>query len=146
MARSEAQIRAVGDPAKVGDAGRSGYSDAFKADAVAKARAAQSVAQAARGLGIARNTLISWMRDADAVAVPSLVAAVRSGNRRAYLETMRDELAKAIDAGMTPRDRLPSMRMLDGYMRELDEMDALDREEALDAADVPDEVLDLDDL
>jgi hypothetical protein len=60
MAPSNAQLHAV-DPAQPAKSrGRRVYSEAFKADAVAEARAAQSVAQVSRELGLTRNV---WMGD-----------------------------------------------------------------------------------
>lgn len=145
MARSQAQIRALGDSTSAGSRGKQTYSDAFKADAVAKARAAQSVAQVAQTLGIARNTLTTWMRAA-APAPKTLIEAARSGDRKAFLQALRDELATKISAGMAPRDLPPNVRLLNETMRELDEIEARESEEAADAASAPDEDLDPDDL
>lgn len=144
MARSQAQIRVLGESTSVGSRVRQSYSDAFKADAVAKARSARSVAQVARTLGVARNTLRSWM---EAAAPPpmSLIDAARSGNRKAYLQALRDELAEKIAAGMAARDMPPNVRLLNETMRELEEI-ALREVEDADAADAPDEALDPEDL
>lgn len=144
MARSQAQIRPLGESASARSQGMQTYSDAFKADAVAKARSAQSVAQVARALGIARNTLMSWMRSA-APPPMSLIEAAKSGNRKAYLEALRDELAEKIAAGMAPRDLPPNVRLLNETMQQLEDLAAREREDA-DAESVPDEELDPDDL
>lgn len=145
MARSQAQIRPLGEPTSARSRGKQTYSDAFKADAVAKARAAQSVAQVAQALGIARNTLAAWMR---AAAPPpmTLIEAAKSGNRRAYLEALRDELAEKIAGGMAARDLPPNVRLLNDTMLQLEEIEARESEEAADAASAPDEELDPDDL
>ena len=129
--------------------GRRVYSDAFKADAVARVQAAQSIAQVSRDLGVSRNTLTGWVRDAEASAAPAsdgLLAAVRSGNRKAYLEAMRDQLAQTIENGLAPRDLPPNARLLNETMRELEELQTREREEAADAANAPDEAWDEDDI
>ena len=144
MARSQAQIRPLGESTSARSRGKQTYSDAFKADAVAKARAAQSVAQVAQVLGIARNTLTSWMRSA-APPPMSLIEAAKSGNRKAYLEALRDELAEKIAGGMAPRDLPPNVRLLNDTMQQLEDLSAREREDA-DAESVPDEDLDPDEL
>ncbi len=125
--------------------GRKTYTDAFKADAVAKARGAQSVAQVASELGVARNTLIAWMRDTEAAPI-SLLDAVRSGNRKTYLIAWRDALAEKIAGGVAARDMAPLGKQLSDAMRELEEIETRAAEEAADAVAVPDEDLDPDDL
>jgi transposase-like protein len=145
MARSQAQIRALGESVSARSRGKPTYSEAFKRDAVEKARAAQSLAQVARELGVARNTLSGWMKEA-APPPLTLIEAVKSGNRKAYLEAMRDELAAKIAGGMAARDLPPNVRLLNETMRELDELAAREAEEAADAASAPDEDLDPDDL
>lgn len=140
-----AQIRTIGEATPPKSRGKQSYSDAFKAEAVAKARAARSVAQVAQALGIARNTLSGWMKDA-APPPMSLIEAVQSGDRKAYLTAMRDELAAKIAGGMAARDLPPNVRLLNETMRELDDIAAREREEAADAASAPDEELDPDDL
>lgn len=145
MARSQAQVRIVGEGKPAQSRGKQSYSDAFKADAVAKARAAQSVSQVAQALGIARNTLASWMK---AAAPPpmSLIDAVKSGDRKAYLEALRDELAEKIAGGMAARDLPPNVRLLNDTMQQLEDLAAREAEEAADAASAPDEELDPDDI
>lgn len=140
-----ARIRRIGEAAPPKSRGKQSYSDAFKRDAVDKARAAQSVAQVARELGIARNTLSGWMKDA-APPPMTLVEAVKSGDRKAYLAAMRDELAAKISDGMSPRDLPPNTRLLNEIMRELEEIKARESEDAADAVNAPDEELDPDDL
>lgn len=132
--------------ARIGpDSPRSGpYSDAFKADAVAKARAS-SIAQVSRELGVTRNALSAWMNAAEPPSLP-LVDAVRSGNQRQYLMAVRDELAAKIADGMAPRDLPPNIRLLNETIRSLAELDARDREESEDAESAPDEDLDPEDL
>ena len=125
--------------------GTATYSDAFKAEAVAAARAAQSIAQVAQQLGIARNTLSAWMRDAPPPPM-SLVDAAKSGNRKAYLEALRDELAEKIAEGMSARDLPPNVRLLNETMQQIEELTAREAEESADAASAPDEDLDPDDL
>jgi transposase-like protein len=103
----------------------------------------------ARDLGVARNTLTGWVREADAAAVPEaigLLEAVQSGDRKAYLEAVRDQLAKTIDGGLAARDLPPNVRLLNETMRELEEMQTREREEAADAANAPDEDWDEDDI
>ena len=145
MARSQAQVRLVGEGKSARPRGKQTYSDAFKADAIEKARAAQSVAQVARALGIARNTLAGWMKDA-APPPMSLIDAVKSGDRGLYLLALRDELATKIAAGMAPRDMPPNVRLLNETMRELEDIEARKSEEAADAANAPDEEWDDDDI
>lgn len=145
MARSQAQIRPLGESTSARSRGKQTYSDTFKADAVAKARAAQSVAQVAQALGIARNTLASWMKDA-APPPMTLIEAARSGNRKAYLEALRDEVAAKIAGGIAARDLPPNARILNETMRELDEIAARESEEAADAANAPDEDWDEDEI
>lgn len=145
MASSNAPLRAVGAPKSAGSRGKTAYTEAFKRDAVEKARAAKSISQVATALGVSRPTLRKWM---DAAAPPpmTLVEAARSGNRKAFLQALRDELAEKIAEGMAPRDLPPNVRLLDATMRELDEIEARESEEAADAASAPDEDLDPDDL
>lgn len=145
MGVSQAQLRAVGTPKSAESRGRRVYSDAFKRDAVEKARAAKSISQVATALGVSRPTLRKWM---DAAAPPpmKLIDAVRSGDRKAVLKALRDELAEKISAGMAPRDLPPNVRLLNETMRELEEIAVRESEEAADAASAPDEDLDPDDL
>lgn len=138
-------MHAVGAPASAESRGRRVYSDAFKRDAVEKARAAKSISQVATLLGVSRPTLTKWMSEA-APPPLTLIEAVKSGNRKAYLEAMRDELAEKIAGGMAARDLPPNVRLLNETMRELDELAAREAEEAADAASAPDEDLDPDDL
>lgn len=145
MSGSTAQLRAVGAPNAAGSRGNRTYSDAFKRDAVEKIRAGASISQVSRALGVSRPTLSSWMKDA-APAPMSLIEAVQSGDRRAYLVAMRDELAKKIADGMAPRDLPPNVRLLNETMAQLAELAAREAEEAADAASAPDEELDYDDI
>lgn len=145
MGGAQAQLHAVGAPKAAGSRGSRVYSEAFKRDAVEKARAAKSISQVAKALGVSRPTLSSWMK---AAAPPpmTLIDAARSGNRKAYLEALRDELAEKIAAGMAPRDLPPNVRLLNDTMVQLEEIKARESEEAADAASAPDEDLDPDDL
>lgn len=145
MANSKAQLHAVGAPSSAESRGRRIYSEAFKRDAVEKARAAKSISQVASALGVSRPTLRAWM---NAAAPPpmSLIDAARSGNRKAYLEALRDELAEKVAAGMAARDLPPNVRLLNDTMQQLEEIAAREAEEAADAASAPDEDLDPDDL
>ena len=145
MAESQAQLRAVGSKNPAGSRGKRVYSDAFKRDAVEKVRAANSISRVAIALGVSRPTLTKWMHDA-APPPMTLVEAVRSGDRRAYLVALRDDLAASIAAGMSARDKPPNIRLLNETIRELEELDARRREEDTDAASVPDDDLDPDDL
>ncbi|WP_336502148.1 hypothetical protein [Microbacterium paraoxydans] len=54
--------------------------------------------------------------------------------------------AQKIAEGRAPRDLPPNVRLLDATMRELDEIEARESEEAADGASAPDEDLDPDDL
>lgn len=145
MASSNASLRAVGAPKSAGSRGRTAYTDAFKTDAVEKARAAKSISQVATALGVSRPTLRKWM---DAAEPPplSLVDAVRSGDRKAYLIAWRDELAAKIAGGVAARDMAPLGKQLNDTMRELEDIATRESEEAADAASAPDEDLDPDDL
>ena len=143
MARSQAQVRVVGDASPARSRGRAVYSEAFKRDAVEKARAAKSVSQVARALGVSRPTLSKWMSEAEPPPL-SLLEAVQSGDRKAYLIAMRDELAAKIAGGMAPRDLPPNVRLLNETMRELEEITTRESEEAADAASAPDEEWDED--
>lgn len=145
MATGKAQRQTASKPDAAKSRGRKTYTDAFKADAVAKARAAQSVAQVANELGVARNTLIAWMRDTESAPI-SLLDAVRSGNRKTYLIAWRDALAEKIAGGVAARDMAPLGKQLSDAMRELEEIEARESEEAADAATAPDEDLDPEDL
>ncbi|PRB02774.1 hypothetical protein CQ047_17880 [Microbacterium sp. MYb72] len=145
MARSTAQIRPLGESTSARSRGKQSYSEAFKADAVAKAKAAQSVAQVAKTLGISRNTLSTWMKD-DAPAPKSLLEAVQSGDEMASLIALRDLYAKQISDGLSGRDLPPTARLLRETMREIAELEQRQREEAADAESAPDEDLDPDDL
>jgi len=84
----------------------------------------------------------------DAAAPPpmSLIEAAKSGNRRAYLEALRDELAEKIAGGMAARDLPPNVRLLNDTMQQLEELTIREKEDAADAASAPDEDLDPDDL
>lgn len=145
MAASNASLRAVGAPKPAGSRGNRVYDEAFKRDAVEKARAAKSISQVATALGVSRPTLRKWM---DAAAPPpmSLIEAAKSGNRRAYLEALRDELAEKIAGGMAARDLPPNVRLLNDTMQQLEELTIREKEDAADAASAPDEDLDPDDL
>ncbi|MEV7799419.1 transposase [Microbacterium foliorum] len=74
MASSNAQLRAVGAPKSEGSRGSRTYTEAFKRDAVEKARAAVSISQVATALGVSRPTLRKWM-DAAAPRPLTLVGA-----------------------------------------------------------------------
>lgn len=76
----------------------------------------------------------------------SLFDAAKSGNRKAYLEALRDELAEKISEGMSARDLPPNVRLLDDTMQQIEELVAREAEESADAASAPDEDLDPDDL
>lgn len=145
MASSNAQLRAVGAPKAAGSRGRPVYTDAFKRDAVEKARAAKSISQVATALGVSRPTLRKWM---DAAEPPpmSLVDAVRSGDRKTFLISWRDELAKKIADGVAARDMAPLGKQLNDTIRELEDIATRESEEAADAASAPDEDLDPADL
>lgn len=145
MASSNARLRAVGAPKSAASRGRTVYTDAFKRDAVEKARAAKSISQVATALGVSRPTLRKWM---DAAEPPpmSLVDAVRSGDRKAYLIAWRDELAAKIAGGVAARDMAPLGKQLNDTMRELEDIATRESEEAADAASAPDEELDPADL
>ena len=145
MASSTAPLRVVGAPKPAKTRAPRTYSDAFKRDAVEKARAAKSISQVARALGVSRPTLTAWMKDA-APPPMTLIEAVQSGDRKAYLVAMRDELAAKISDGMAARDLPPNVRLLNETMRELEEITAREAEEAADAESAPDEDLDPDDL
>ena len=144
MANAKAQLHAVGAPASAKSRGRRTYDEAFKRDAVEKARAAKSISQVATALGVSRPTLRAWM---NAAAPPpmTLIEAARSGNRKAYLEALRDQLAEKIAAGMTPRDLPPNVRLLNETMQQLEDLAAREREDS-DAESVPDEDLEPDEL
>ncbi len=149
MARRKAALAGAPVAGVAESRGRRSYSDAFKADAVARVQAAQSVAQVSRDLGVSRNTLSAWVRDAAAGVAPApvgLLEAVRSGDRKAYLEAVRDQLAETIEGGLAARDLPPNVRLLNETMRELEEMQTREREEAADAASAPDEEWDEDDI
>lgn len=145
MGGSQAQLRAVGSARPAKSRGRTAYSEAFKRDAIEKARAAKSVSQVAKALGVARPTLSKWMREA-APPPLTLLEAVRSGDRKQYLTALRDELAEKIAGGMTPRDMPPNVRLLNETMRELEDIAAREREESADAASAPDEDWDEDSI
>lgn|GEM_PF-1763637 len=125
--------------------GRRAYSEAFKRDAVEKVRGGMSISQVSRTLGVSRPTLRSWLTDSPPPAM-TMVEAVRSGSRKAYLTRARDDLAAAIDAGMPARERIASLRMLDGYVQQIEEIELQEREESADAASAPDEAWDEDDI
>lgn len=145
MAASNARLRAVGAPKPAGNRGKTAYTEAFKRDAVEKARAAKSISQVATALGVSRPTLRKWM-DAAEPAPMSLVDAVRSGDRKAYLIAWRDELAAKIAGGVAARDMAPLGKQLNDTMRELEDIATRESEEAADAASAPDEDLDPADL
>lgn len=145
MASSTVQLRAVGAPKAAKSSGRAVYSDAFRRDAVEKVRAAKSVSQVAKALGVSRPTLSRWVAEADPPPL-SLVEAVQSGDRKAYLIAMRNQLAEKIAAGMAPRDLPPNVRLLNETMRELEEIETREAEESADAASAPDEAWDEDDI
>lgn len=145
MGGSQAQLRAVGAPTSARSRRSQGYTDAFRRDAVEKARAAKSVSQVAKALGVSRPTLTRWMQDAEPPPL-TLLEAVKSGDRRKYLMALRDELAEKIAGGMTPRDLPPNIRILNETMRELEDIAAREREESADAASAPDEDWDDDEI
>lgn len=145
MARSGAQLHAVGSEKSAGSRGRRTYSEAFKQDAVEKIRAGASISQVARSLGVSRPTLSSWLKDSTPPTM-SLIEAVQSGSQKAYLIAWRDELAKKISDGVAARDMASLGKQLNETIRELEELVARESEEAADAASAPDEDLDADDL
>lgn len=138
MGTQGAQLRAVGAPPRAGSRGKRVYSEAFKRDAVDKARAAKSISQVAKALGVSRPTLTAWMQAAEPPPL-TLIEAVKSGDRKAYLVAMRDQLAAKIAEGMAPRDLPPNVRLLNETMRELEEIETRESEETADAANAPDE-------
>lgn len=145
MAASNASLRAVGAPKSASSRGRRVYDEAFKRDAVEKARAAKSISQVATALGVSRPTLRKWMKDA-APPPMTLIEAVRSGSQKQYLIAWRDELARKISDGVAARDLASLGKQLNETIRELEELVARESEEAADAASAPDEDLDPDDL
>lgn len=145
MARSEAALHALGDQKPAKPRARRVYSEAFKRDAVEKARAAKSVSQVARALDVSRPTLTKWMNEAEPPPM-SLIDAVQSGSQKAYLIAWRDELAKKITAGVAAREMASLGKQLNETIRELEELVARESEEKADAASAPDEDLDPDDL
>ncbi|MEQ6899000.1 transposase [Microbacterium sp. KR10-403] len=145
MGGSQAQLHAVGAPKAAKSRGRRVYSEAFKRDAVEKARAAKSISQVARALGVSRPTLSAWMKDA-APPPMTLIEAVQSGSRKSYLIAWRDELARKITSGVAARELAPLGKQLNDTIRELEELVARETEEAADAVSAPDEDLDPDDL
>ncbi|MFC7430993.1 MULTISPECIES: transposase [unclassified Agrococcus] len=118
--------------------GRKTYSDEFKADAVERVRGGQSLHSVAQMLGVSRTSLRTWV---DAAPAPraKLAAAAASGDRKAYLVALRDQIAETIEAGIAARDLPPNARLLNETMRELEEIEAREAEEAADAADAEDE-------
>ncbi len=140
-------LHAVEPPPPQESRGKPHYSDVFKSSAVARVRSGQKIAQVARDLGIARNTLKAWMGDPDTVAPPvpsptseTLLEAARSGSRLAVLIALRDEVAGKIAAGIAARELPTNARLLDELMREIE---ALERDDdPYDAALIPDEDFD----
>ncbi len=100
------------------------------AGAVALIDAGHPVAQVARDLGVARNTLRSWCESRPAGEHPSpsgavlIVAAAASGSRLAVLIALRDELAAKIAAGVSARDLTLNARLLDETMQKIDSLAA----------------------
>ena len=145
MSRSAAQLHALGESSYAGSSDRRAYSDAFKRDAVEKARTAKSVSQVARDLGVSRNSLMAWMKEPPAAPM-TLLEAVRSGSRKQYLIALRDDIAETIANGVSARDKPANVRILNETIRELAELEAQEQEDASDPSLVPDDDLDPDDL
>ncbi|MFL1999506.1 transposase [Microbacterium sp. A1-JK] len=101
------------------------YGDAFRLAAVMRVRGGQPVAQVARDLGLARNTLKSWMGTVDSSASRSpqtgIAAAATSGSRLAVLVALRDEIASQIENGIAARDLPANARLLKETLLEIDE-------------------------
>lgn len=103
-----------------GRAPRRIYSDAFKARAVGMVRSDHPIAAVARELGIARNTLKSWLEKPGIAGQPiKLADAVLSGDERQVLVGVRDAVAAKIDSGVSAKDLAPLVRQLKETMREI---------------------------
>ncbi|WJL97217.1 transposase [Microbacterium sp. ET2] len=123
--------------------GKPHYSDVFKANAVSRVKGGQAIAQVARDLGVARNTLKAWIGDPNTMpAAPSstsdaVLEAARTGSRKAVLIALRDEIAGKIAAGVTPRDLPVNARLLHEVMREIEAIEHGERQEH-DLSAIPD--------
>lgn len=143
-------LHALDDSDSGDNRARGPYSNRFKLDAVARVVAGQPVAQVARELSVARNTLKSWLKTRpdgprDAASVDSgLIEAAASGSRRAVLVALRTEVAARIANGVTAQQLPATARLLDEIMKEVDAIDAHDDMEA--NMPVDDEKLDPADL
>lgn len=80
---------------------------------------------------------MGWMTDAKPAPL-GLLAAAASGDRKAYLIALRDQVAGTIEKGMAARDLPPNARLLNDTMRELEEIAAREADEAKEAADAAD--------
>lgn len=99
MADSVARLHPVDAPNVASSGVKRAYSEAFKRDVVEKVRGGMSISQVSRTLGVSRPTIRAWMTESPPPPM-SLLEAVQSGSRKTYLIRARDDLAKAIDAGM----------------------------------------------
>lgn len=132
---------------------RKTYTAAFKATALAAVSAGSSLSSVARELGVARNTLKAWIREAaEAADQPTpgadsgIEEAAASGSRRAVLVALRAEFATKIASGLSPRDLPPNARMLLETVTALEALDAQETDDVDSPASTPDEELDPDDL
>lgn len=102
------------------------YTPEFRAEAVARVGAGEPVAGVARDVGVARNTLKSWIRHADAEPAPraesGVVDAAASGSLRDTLVALRTEVASRIDS-VANRDLPAYARLLVETMRDIAAID-----------------------
>lgn len=76
----------------------------------------------------------------------TIVAAAQSGDPRALLVALRDNIASAIDEGVPARDLAALSRRLMEIDREISVIDAKEAEEGEDGAPIPDEPFDIEDI
>ncbi|QRY40827.1 transposase [Microbacterium hominis] len=121
---------ARGGPSALPPSGKPPYSESFKAGALALVDAGHPIAQVARDLGVARNTLRSWSESRLTASETStsraalIVTAASSGSRLAVLIALRDELAAKIAGGVSARDLTLNARLLDETMQKIDSLAA----------------------
>lgn len=128
---SGALLAALPGAGSAQDGGRKTYSPLFRAQAVARVQAGQSLSQVARDLGIARNTLRGWRDEPMVSAGPMSAegASALSGSRREMLVALRAKVAELIESGISGRDMPANARLLMEIGKEIEALDASDAED-----------------
>ena len=108
------------------------YSADFRRDALRRVTGGQPISQVSKDLGVARNTLKSWMREEhdDAVApLTTVMATDLRGDRIQVLRGLRDTVAALIANGVSGRDMPANARLLMDITKELEALENVEKAE-----------------